>query len=197
MTKPEDGATTGGSPAEVVDISAGQSDGGGTLNPTSKPTWQPNPNPRHADFAPGNAMARTHGANSLTFVRERARPMAADLVRLASWLGASEFEPDLENLAKAIAETRILADSVRALTDAGKAVPPRQWEQLASFRRLVHKISTDMGLSAVGRARLAALTTSADIGQATLADLAEQGRQTSGYKALVEGEPEDGGDDAA
>jgi predicted HD phosphohydrolase len=69
----------------------------------------------------------------------------------------------------------------------------------ARLRHDLLDLVTRFGLDPTSRARLnqTLVSTGASLVE-QLADLVEQGRQTSGYRALIEGEPvEDGGDDDA
>ena len=133
---------------------------------------------------PGNTIALKHGAYSPVFVREAAAPIIQELFTLAPWLEAPEFLPSVANYAETLAQATLLTGMVAKITaEKGvEKVPSRTWEQLTAARRLVHQMGNDFGLSPLGRARLAATATAADIGQATLADLKAQGQATTGFQ---------------
>ena len=68
-------------------------------------------------------------------------------------------------------------------------VPIRLWESANATDRLAGDLGSKLGLDSSGRA---SLRQSAASTEATLADLAAQGRQTSGYRALTGDDPDDG-----
>jgi len=163
-------------------------------------TWNPAPARGYSwpPFEPGHTLSLVHGAYSPRLVREAARPIVALLVQeLASeapWLSSPAFQLELESYTDAVAARRMLADDIAERSAAGKQVPLRSFEVLGTLTNAAGRAADRLGLNPLGKARLAALVTGAEVGQATLADLAATGRQTAGYRAAIEAEAEDGDD---
>jgi hypothetical protein len=79
--------------------------------------------------------------------------------------------------------------------DGPGSVSSRVWEQATAAARLAAKLGSDLGLDPIGHARIRALSAGAEVTEATLADLAATGAQTSGYREhvlqLIEGDEGD------
>jgi len=112
--------------------------------------------------------------------------MATLLASIEPRLADPAFELELEAYCEAHAARRALMADVRRLQDAGKAVPGRHWESLATLTNAAHRIANAFGLTPFARARLDAIVTSTEIGQATLEDLDQRGRRIR--LALIEGQ---------
>ncbi len=173
MTKRQDDTPTGGSPAEVVDISAGQSDGGGTLNPPSAVPWQPNPTPRHPDFEPGNELGLIHGAYSERAIAERAQLVHASLLEVAPWCAEDRYVPSVNRYLQATARETLAHEALMA---AGSKFSTRLLETATAAARLAWQMGDALGLTPAGHARLKLLVAGATEAEMSLADLAAEGR---------------------
>ena len=76
-------------------------------------------------------------------------------------------------------------------------VPIRMWEQANATDRLAGDLGSKLGLDSAGRAQLRQTVASTE---ATLADLAADGRSTAGFArvhelAVIEGDDQDGEED--
>ncbi len=141
---------------------------------------------RWKDFTP------VHGAESTAVVEAKAAEVRAEIRELVPWLDEPSFLPAVSRWLRAEARALLLHDHIAAVSaeSGAGAVPVRQWEQVTAADRLAAKLGTDLGLDPIGRARIMAIATAAEVGQATLADLAELGRQTAGMRARLEGSTE-------
>jgi len=150
---------------------------------------------RWKDFTP------VHGAESPAVIEAKAAEVRAEIRELVPWLDEPSFLPAVSRWLRAEARALLLHDHIAAVSaeKGAGAVPVRQWEQVTAADRLAAKLGTDLGLDPIGRARIMAVATAAELGQQTLADLAEQGRATKGYQAhlarMEADEDEGGGDD--
>jgi hypothetical protein len=138
-------------------------------------TWKPNPNPKAPDFAPGNTMSVTHGANSPRAVEARAEIVRQELFTICPWLDAGQDVIAVARFLRAEARALMLHESIMEISErAGAAkVPVRQWEQATAADRLAAQLGNVLGLDPTGRARLKQTVVSTEH---TLADLMAQGR---------------------
>ena len=139
-------------------------------------------------FEPGNLKALRHGGNSPRLIAEKAREVHAALLDVAPYLAEPKFLPAVERYLNAAAREALLHDHVSRLSaeQGAGAVPARVWEQVTSAARLAARLGTDLGLDPIGHARIRALSVTAEASEATLADLAEQGRGTAGFVTYAE-----------
>jgi hypothetical protein len=79
----------------------------------------------------------------------------------------------------------------------GSKISPRLLETATAAARLAWSMGDALGLTPAGHARLKLLVAGATGAEIGLAELVNQGRQTSGYQAHTEGTPAHGGDDDA
>jgi hypothetical protein len=151
--------------------------------------------PRHPDFEPGNVVAFRHGSYSERAIAERAKLVHASLLEVAPWCAEDRYLPSVNRYLQATARETLAHEALMA---AGK-LSTRLLETATAAARLAWSMGDALGLTPAGHARLKLLVAGATGAEMELAELAEQGRQTSGYRALVEGEPvhDGGGDDAA
>jgi hypothetical protein len=159
------------------------------LRPARDYSWPP--------FEEGNTKGLVHGANHARTIAARAELVRPRLYEVCPWLHETMDVIAVDRFLRAEARALILHEYIIQVTEAKGAgkVPSRLWEQATATDNLAAKLGNTLGLDPTGRARLQQTVVSTE---ATLADLAEQGRQTSGYRALVEGEPvHDGSDDDA
>ena len=131
-----------------------------------------------------------HGAESTAVVEAKAAEVRAEIRELVPWLDEPSFLPAVSRWLRATTGAAPTRPHRRGVGQSGAgAVPVRQWEQVTAADRLAAKLGTDLGLDPIGRARIMAIATAAEVGQATLADLAELGRRT-GMRARLEGSTE-------
>lgn len=142
----------------------------------------------HENFRPGNDVALKHGAYSPTVISEKAAEVHAALLDVAPYLAEPKFLPAVNRYLQATAREALLHDHIVAVSaDRGpKAVASRTWEQATAAARLAAKLGDDLGLSPLGHARIRSLSVGAEATEATLADLAAQGRSTSGWATYIE-----------
>ncbi len=138
-------------------------------------------------FEPGHTYSLVHGAESPRVIEAKAAEVREQIRTIAPWLDEPAYLPAVSRWLRAEARALLLHDHIDAVSSSKGtgAVPSRTWEQATASDRLAARLGTDLGLDPIGRARIVATATSAEVGQATLADLAEQGRQTSGYRRHV------------
>ena len=133
-------------------------------------SWEP--------FQDGNTLALVHGAESPRAINERAIEVHEALLEHAPFLDEPRFIPAVNRYLQSAAREALLHDHIVALSaDKGPgAVPSRVWEQATAAARLSAKLGSDLGLDPIGHARIRALSVGAEVGQQSLADLAERGR---------------------
>ena len=147
-------------------------------------TCRPGHPPRHPDFEPGNELALRHGTYSPRAVAERAALVHASLLEVAPWCAEDRYLPSVNRYLQATARETLAHEALMA----GGKLSTRLLETATAAARLAWQMGDQLGLTPAGHARLKMLTAGGEHAEASLADLAEQGRQTSGYRALVEGE---------
>jgi hypothetical protein len=123
---------------------------------------------------PGNKLSVKHGGNSPSIIAERAESIHDDLLSVAPWLDHDMFIPATARYLRATATEMLLDDYVRRTPI--ERVSSRTLEQLNGSRRLAARLASDLGLDPLGHARILALKTSSDVGQAGLDKLQETGR---------------------
>jgi hypothetical protein len=130
-------------------------------------------------FEPGNTKALTHGAYSENVIEARAAIVRNELLELCLHLDEPAFAPAVARFLRAETRALLLHDWItKTVNEKGAgAVKAWAWEQAAATDRLAAQIGQTLGLDPIGQARIAALATSAEIGQETLADHRERGRQ--------------------
>lgn len=146
-----------------------------------EPRW---PGDSRPPFAPGNQLAvgntstLVHGATSPRAIAERAELVHGQLLQHAPYLAEPKFLPAADRYLKAAAREALLhAHIERVSADKGPgAVPARVWEQATAAARLAAKLGSDLGLDPIGHARIRALSAGADVSEASLADMAAEGK---------------------
>jgi hypothetical protein len=81
---------------------------------SDKPVWQPNPNPRHPDFEPGNELGLVHGAYSEHAIAERAALVHASLLEVAPWCAEDRYLPSVNRYLRATAREALAHDALMA-----------------------------------------------------------------------------------
>jgi hypothetical protein len=146
---------------------------------TASQEWTPNPNPKAPDFEPGNVAALVHGANSERAIAAKAAEVHGELLTLVPYLAEEKFLPAVSRYLQAAAREALLHTHITTLSaEKGPgAVPARVWEQATAAARLAAKLGSDLGLDPIGHARIRALSAGAGVAEASLADLAAEGRR--------------------
>jgi hypothetical protein len=147
------------------------------LRPARGYSWPP--------FEVGHFVPVKSGARSPRIVASLSAAVADAIVEDHPWLADRRHALALSQLAGAEATRLLLQDyheRLAAEKGAG-AISPRMVEAKATAERLAAKLAERVGVTPMGRARLAAVAVSAELGEAALADLAATGRQTPGFLA--------------
>lgn len=134
--------------------------------------WKPGKPPR------GNTWHLVHGADSPPVVEAVARIRHDEVVAQAPWLEQPIFADALHRYARAEARARLLSAHIFRVADeqGAEKVPQRLWEAAVASDNAASKAAAELGVTPLARARLAALTTSAEATAAGLADLAATGK---------------------
>lgn len=130
-------------------------------------------------FEPGNTAALVHGGQSPRVIEAVARIVRDDVIEQAPWIVEPIFGDALARYCRAEARARLLSDHIFAVAedhDAGK-VPQRLWESAVASDNAASKAAAELGVTPLARARLAALTTSAETGAASLESLRARGAE--------------------
>jgi len=146
---------TGRNAAEDAAITPGTGHGGGTVNQTPKPAWQPNPNQRKP-FEPEHTLSLVHGGNSDRTIAARAELVRPRLYEVCPWLHDTMDVVAVDRFLRAEARALILHAYIIEVTaekGAGK-VPSRLWEQATAADNLAAKLGHTLGLDPTGRAKL-------------------------------------------
>jgi hypothetical protein len=140
----------------------------------------------HDPFEAGNEVAVKHGGYSERYIAAKAAEVHAELLDLAPYLREAKFIPAVNRYLQAAAREALLHGHIVKLCDekGPGAVPSRVWEQATAAARLAAKLGSDLGLDPLGHARIRALSAGAEATEASLADLAARGAETSGFRSL-------------
>lgn len=153
------------SPAQTVPVIA-KSAGKG---PARGYSWPP--------FEPGHTLSLVHGVYSDRAIEGRAAQVREALLEICPWLDRPEFLPAVARFIRV--EARALAGHdyiARTTVEQGfEKVSVRLREVIDGTDRLAARLAENLGLDPIGQARIAALATSAEVGQASLADLIAEG----------------------
>ena len=108
-------------------------------------------------FEKGNLVAVRSGAYSPRLVRDAAQPIVALLVQEladeAPWLSSPLYALEIEAYTDAVAARRMLADDIVERRAAGKQVPLRTFEVLATLTNAAGRAADRLGLNPLGKAR--------------------------------------------
>ena len=138
--------------------------------------WRRDPNP----YKPGNVEALVHGAESPRVIEGRAAQVHQQLTTVAPWLVEEHYAPALARYLRACAREELLHQHIERVTADGDVarVPVRLWEGVTAAARLAAKLGSDLGLDPLGHARLKAMTGTAALTEASLAEVLAAGRAT-------------------
>ena len=171
-TEPPAGPTPGRSPAEEqsssqvsatpLDDESSETAVGGPARPYS---WPP--------FEPGNTASLVHGAYSERAIAERAELVHAELLEVAPWCDEDRFLPSVHRYLQATAREQLAHEALMASTK----LSPRLLETATAAARLAWQMGDQLGLTPAGHARLKLVVAGATHAEATLADLAAEGRE--------------------
>jgi hypothetical protein len=124
------------------------------------------------DATPGNTIALKHGSYSERAIAERAQLVHASLLEVAPWCAEDRYLPSIDRYLKATARETLAHDALMA----GGKISPRLLETATAAARLAWSMGDQLGLTPAGHARLRMLTAGGEHAEASLADLAAQGR---------------------
>ncbi len=128
-------------------------------------------------FEPGHTLSVVHGVYSDRAIEGRAAQVREALLEICPWLDRPEFLPAVARFIRV--EARALAGHeyiARTTAEQGfEKVSVRLREVIDGTDRLAARLAENLGLDPIGQARIAALATSAEVGQASLADLRAEG----------------------
>ena len=120
-------------------------------------------------------------------IAERAALVHAALFDVAPWCAEDKFLPSVNRYLQATAREQLAHEALMASTK----LSPRLLETATAAARLAWQMGDQLGLTPAGHARLKLLVAGATEAEASLADLAEQGRQTTGYRRMIEAQTND------
>jgi hypothetical protein len=131
------------------------------------------------DFTPEHVKSMIHGAYSPRVVEAVARIVQSEVTEQAPWLLQPIFGDSLARYARAEARARLLSDHILRVCDEQGAhkVPQKLWESATSSDNTASKMASELGITPLARAKLAALTTSAETGAASLESLRARGAE--------------------
>jgi hypothetical protein len=144
-------------------------DGTDTL-PARGYSWEP--------FLPEHVKSMVHGGNSPRVVEAVARIVRSEVVEQAPWLLEPIIGDALERYCRAEARARLLTDHIFRVSDeqGPQALNPRIWESASAADHMAAKAASDLGLTPLSRAKLAALTTSTEVSAQQLEQLGATGK---------------------
>jgi len=128
-------------------------------------------------FEPGNTVALVHGAYSAKAIAERAEHVHSALIEVAPWCAAEHFAPSVDRYLKATAREQLAHDALIDMEPGARGFA-RLIETATAASRLAWAMGDALGLTPGGHAKLKLLVAGATEAEATLADLAAEGRQT-------------------
>lgn len=140
-----------------------------------EPRW---PGDTRPPFAPGNQLAVghgapvVHGAYSDRSVAERAELVHDHLLEVCPWLSAPHFAPAVLRYAQATAREQLAHEGLMA----SSRLSPRLLEAATAAARLAWQMADALGMTPAGHARLKMLVAGGEHAEASLADLAAEGR---------------------
>jgi hypothetical protein len=137
-----------------------------------------------------------HGADSDRAIAARAAVVRHELLDICPHLDEAAYAPAVDRFLRAEARALMLHEHIVTVTaeKGAGAVSSRLWEQATAADRLAAQLGSTLGLDPIGHARIAALATSAELGQETLAEHRERGRQIiAGRTDLIDADAVDDG----
>jgi hypothetical protein len=155
----------------------------GTPNDSS-PTGGPARGYSWPAFQEGHTLSLVHGAESPRTIEARAAEVREQLFEVAPWLAQDVFVPAVARFLRCEAREMLIHEHIAKVSAEKGAgfVPQRLWESATACANASMKASALLGLDPQSYARLRATTGHAAATEHTLADLKDQGRQTTGYQ---------------
>lgn len=123
-------------------------------------------------LAVGNTAALVHGATSPRAIAERAELVHAHLIETCPWLDEPRYAPSLQRYLTATAREQLAHEAYMA-----EPTKARLLEAATAAARLAWSIGAELGLTPAGHARLRILTAGGEHAEASLHDLAAEGRR--------------------
>jgi hypothetical protein len=141
-------------------------------------------------FEPGNTVALHHGTYSERAIAERAAVVHSALLEVAPWVSEQHYAPSVHRYLQATAREQLAHEALMN----GSKLSPRLLEAATAAARLAWHMADQLGLTPAGHAKLKLLVAGATEAEASLADLAGEGRavRLRAEARLVEADTLDG-----
>ena len=130
-------------------------------------------------YPPGNLAALKHGARSERVIAARAEVVHAKVLEVAPWLDEPEYAPAVARYLRAEARALLLHEHITHVAQergAGR-VSQRLWEQATAADRLAAQLGSVLGLDPLGKAKLRAVASAAELNLESLSQLAARGER--------------------
>jgi hypothetical protein len=134
------------------------------------------PGERAPPFESGNTVAVVHGTYSAAEVERRAARVHDALLEIAPWVAEEHYAPSVDRYLKATAREQLAHEALIGMTPGAKGFT-RLLETATAASRLAWFMGDALGLTPGGHARLKVLVAAATDAEASIADLAEEGRR--------------------
>ncbi len=128
-------------------------------------------------FEPGHTLSLQHGAYSEKAIADRAEQVHGALLEVAPWVAEPHYAPSVDRYLKATAREHLAHEALTARGADGKGFT-RLMEAATAASRLAWVMGDQLGLTPAGHAKLKMLVAGGEHAEASLADLAAEGRQT-------------------
>jgi len=135
-----------------------------------------------APFEAGHTRTLTHGTYSPRAIAERAVEVHAELLTHCPWLDEDRYLPSVQRYIEASAREALAHKAIMACTGTPS---PRLLEAATSAARLAWRMGDELGLTPKGHLELRALLAGTTSAEASLADLAADGRRVMAARAQV------------
>jgi hypothetical protein len=126
-------------------------------------------------FAEGNRAALVHGTYSPAQIEKRAAAVHGALLEVAPWVAEEHYAPSVDRYLKATAREQLAHDALLDRGADGKGFT-RLLETATAASRLAWFMGDALGLTPTGHAKLKMLVAGAVEAEASIGDLAAEGR---------------------
>jgi hypothetical protein len=131
---------------------------------------------RDDGFAPGNDVAKRHGAYSPAEIEKRAGVVHEHLLTIAPWVAEDHYMPSVSRYLQATAREQLAHEALTGMEPGARGFT-RLLETATAASRLAWAMGDQLGLTPAGHAKLKMLVAGATEAEATIGDLIEQGRE--------------------
>jgi hypothetical protein len=132
-------------------------------------------------FEAGNTAALVHGSYSERAIAERAVEVHAELLRHCPYLDEDRYMPSVRRYLEAAAREHLAHE---ALVSGKGKLSSRLLEAATSASRLAWRMGDELGLTPRGHLELRALLAGTTSAEASLADLAAEGRAAMAARSV-------------